>query len=768
MQTMKENKSNKPKTEQKEKMSNEKITAETVTPTRRSVRKRTLTPKFSGYVKSKNLQALSSASDSDAKEKLDETKNHTVIEDTNSPTKTEAEENRKEEAASTLVKQSNIQLKPTMLSIDTGSATTEAESVLRSHITGHCVQSTSMKDRDNVPKDTLTHIQEEGAFVPFSGAKSRGILMKNSDVHIVKRKSKGNGSAKNDYCKKKRVTVEGNSSHILDSSRERNVSETSEQSPTNKGNDTDTKAIIIPRYRKGVMTKNNISIIKQSNEANVSDKVGSDKYENKEASRSLCYENLGRFEKQQGLAKEGSNTSTSLKMQKMKMHEDVLGQADGVQENKALMKNALENRIGIAGLKKKEKEMKDSVLDEGSERTKTSIFQDEVNTYIERTSCDLPTFRENEIKTSKPQELHMKYNINFRKNKVESQSALQKQYNSFVALNRESDSFDGDNPAFRRAQNEMQGEIVEVSMDVSDDTESLTCESKGEHGTCKTSETNKNKNYDTSDNRNTKFNLECSVNENHGYVGVSNTHDQKYDDSKDESPVIIIKLKTKQHGFKESDVGRQISDETTSDFEIVCQKKTSRRAESFEAGTFYVKSSTGSLEKEVALRSEENSGQTDHQTVGRTFDCPLCLKSFENEKSYFLHKGVLCNLVCSFCSLEFNVKYKNNFLKHENKHKTDVNHPCPECDRLFFNESLLDIHRRIHADAGVINCSECNETFYSYFNLAIHCEDEHPFPLVYICDVCSAHYGSRKFLSERQFADGGLKFYLCAMCESKI
>ena len=733
---------------QNEKMQN----VESESPTRKSARVRTLTPKFSGYVKSKTVEALAVSSGSRMKEETHSIENKMAVDNLDNHNSRNSmrkvKENTQERKPSTDKPQQD---KPQQEQIKSKRHTTsKTKPIMRSSKTSIIRQGSGIKpDRKaDVTKDTENTSSKGNNHVKSdlsTGTKRKGIIMKNSDVHVIRRqkmdfhqaeykemenisnegnkhgvsgsKTQGTSMKNSDvYITKRQIPniqpAEHSSSKTLRQSTDIGIKNISVGDPNKSSakvndnfmashvNDIERKNIIVPRSKKGIMTKKHISILKQ-NDFNVNKN-----FENKEVRQS---DKTLSAEVEQPMA-EDSNASKS-------------------------------NRVVETD---SDKQFCDSRS--YSKSNEEDNFRNENVEQKETTGQFLTDLVQRETQTPKS----LKYNIDFRKSKTHiAVSLFQKQYNDFVLTTRDSnndryvtDNVKKDN-SFSDSEtkscsnpslNVIGEQVIPVSTQVSRSEQNARLGNKG---------------IEMSKGAVCQNNITISKTES-PYQGIHVLGEEK--------PNIIIHMKTKPEEISKtegSDLNGQISENSNMD--------SNETSDGIDIPEKNLDSCHG-----LAVDRKMLQESVLEEVVGRTLECPLCMKIFEDEKAYILHKGIQCNLTCTYCSLEFKSKNKKQFQMHVGRHETGVNFQCPDCQRLFWNDSLLSVHRRIYAEEGPILCTVCCARFYSQFDLIEHVGAEHMKPLVYSCDVCSARYGSKDFLIEKHFADGVLSFYSCALCESTI
>lgn len=122
------------------------------------------------------------------------------------------------------------------------------------------------------------------------------------------------------------------------------------------------------------------------------------------------------------------------------------------------------------------------------------------------------------------------------------------------------------------------------------------------------------------------------------------------------------------------------------------------------------------------------------ETVGR-YECPICLKSFRNEKGFRSHKKKHPELHCLECNKLFKEVDEKTGHKCDKSNNEDL-FECEICQKKFKAKSNLRIHIKTHS-AG-FNCSreECSKVFTSSYALKIHIMYDHDGNQRYLCVIC--------------------------------
>ncbi|KAH8277786.1 hypothetical protein KR018_007394 [Drosophila ironensis] len=90
--------------------------------------------------------------------------------------------------------------------------------------------------------------------------------------------------------------------------------------------------------------------------------------------------------------------------------------------------------------------------------------------------------------------------------------------------------------------------------------------------------------------------------------------------------------------------------------------------------------------------------------------------------------------------------------------------PCPDCERSFPLQQLLDIHRVNHTRKRSFQCPECYKSFFSKYDLAKHNfihTGEKPFK----CSVCEKAFTRKALLHRHERSHTDIPKFICVYCE---
>ncbi|XP_014925529.2 zinc finger protein 649 isoform X1 [Acinonyx jubatus] len=106
---------------------------------------------------------------------------------------------------------------------------------------------------------------------------------------------------------------------------------------------------------------------------------------------------------------------------------------------------------------------------------------------------------------------------------------------------------------------------------------------------------------------------------------------------------------------------------------------------------------------------------------------------------------------------------RSQFLKHQQIHKIEMAHECPECGKAFLKKSRLTEHKRIHTGKKPHGCSVCGRTFSKKFKLTEH-QRIHKGEKPYECCECGKAFLRKFQLTEHQKTHTGNKPHGCGIC----
>ncbi|XP_032596700.1 zinc finger protein 391 [Drosophila grimshawi] len=127
------------------------------------------------------------------------------------------------------------------------------------------------------------------------------------------------------------------------------------------------------------------------------------------------------------------------------------------------------------------------------------------------------------------------------------------------------------------------------------------------------------------------------------------------------------------------------------------------------------------------------------------FGCPDCPRLFHNQSALtahaVLHSGDSLPFKCETCSKHYLTKA--NLKQHQLKHDLNsTRHSCPVCSKSFLRQSTLRLHQQRHVKRARRACSQCQKTFNDVDALTRHMK-QHTATQSYRCTLCEVTVNRR-------------------------
>ncbi|XP_076062024.1 uncharacterized protein LOC143037529 isoform X2 [Oratosquilla oratoria] len=143
---------------------------------------------------------------------------------------------------------------------------------------------------------------------------------------------------------------------------------------------------------------------------------------------------------------------------------------------------------------------------------------------------------------------------------------------------------------------------------------------------------------------------------------------------------------------------------------------------------------------------EERENIMDTVIVKTKYECSDCQKVFYNSTKLERHRKVHTGIrphKCHLCQAAF--VEKCNLKIHLLTHSQDKPHQCDHCSKTFRYVRDLSEHRRIHQGSRPCVCTHCKATFVRQRDLKRHTKEQHSNEK-YECKICGATFKRKQYL----------------------
>nr|XP_049704025.1 zinc finger protein 652-A isoform X15 [Helicoverpa armigera] len=130
--------------------------------------------------------------------------------------------------------------------------------------------------------------------------------------------------------------------------------------------------------------------------------------------------------------------------------------------------------------------------------------------------------------------------------------------------------------------------------------------------------------------------------------------------------------------------------------------------------------------RSVKLKTEHLS-ETHGVKAKKEHKCPLCPKSYTDNKSYRAHyisAHTDVEYTCEYCSLKFH--NASNLSSHKIVHTKEKIHQCPGCPKAFLRIKNLKQHMWVHSEKKRFSCEPCHKQFNQRVSWKSHMRSYHP------------------------------------------